>query len=352
MKYALVAAPLLAVVAVAGPVEPAAAQTSAVADDRPDYLTTAADRTLALNNLIATVRAQHFSAVEGGRIARQIERRMRAGRYDRLVSARALAALLTDDLRALSGDKHFLVDYFARARPFPATEDATSTQQQRQEAAMTNHGVAAAQRLDGNIGYLRIDRFGPVDGAGPVLLAAMAMLASTDALIVDLRRNGGGHGETVALLAAQFLPEPTRLSDVIGRDMTKQSWTPPVLTGRYLDKPVYVLTSSRTFSAAEAFGYDLQALGRAKIVGETTRGGANPVNRVLLSSRFWALVPVARVRNAVTGGNWEGTGVRPDIVATAEAALATAQRDAARRLLVRHPDDPLTRELEALIGAP
>jgi hypothetical protein len=327
-----------------------AAQPAPPADDRPDITVTAADRDLAIANLAAAIRTQHYSAADGERIARALERNQRA--YAALTSGRQLAAALTRDLRALSGDPHFLVDYFVRPRPFPAPAAGSGDEAaQQQERALANYGVRSAERLDGNIGYLRIDRFAPAREAGPVLEAALAMLAATDALIIDLRWNGGGYGDTTALLAGLLLPEPARLSDVIARDGVTQIWTPIGLASHYA-RPVYVLTSARTFSAAEGFAYALRALGRVRIVGERTRGGANPVTRTLLSSRFQALVPVARTRNPVTGGNWQGTGVAPDIESPADQALAVAQRDAARLLLDRHPDDPLTRELRALVERP
>ncbi len=329
------------------PQPPQPAQVAQQADQRPDIAISAADRDLAIGNLIAAVRDQHFSVEEGRRIARALENNRRAHRYAAITSGRQLAARLTEDLRAISSDPHFLVDYFVRARPFPAPPAGPDEAAQQQFLSLVNYGVSRAERLEGNIGYLRIDRFAPAQDAGPVLEAAIAMLSATDALVIDLRTNGGGHGDAAALLAGLLLPERTRLNDVITREGVTETWTPEGLSGRYT-KPVYVLTSARTFSAAEAFAYNLRALGRVKIVGERTRGGANPVARTLLSSRFWMMVPIARTRNPITGTNWQGSGVVPDIESPADQALAAAQRDAARMLIARHPDDPITRELQAL----
>lgn len=348
MKKVIAALALGACIAAYAPL-PAAAQTAQPADNRPDITISDADRDLAIGNLVGAIREQHFSVAEGSRIAELIERNRRARRYAAITSGRQLAAKLTEDLRAISGDPHFLVDYFVRPRPFPAPAEGADAASQRQELSLMNYGVRSAERLDGNIGYLRIDRFAPAADAAPVLQAALAMLSATDALVIDLRYNGGGSGDTVALLAGLLLPEPARMNDVIARDGVTQVWTPVGLSGRY-SKPVYVLTSARTFSAAEAFAYNLRALGRLKVVGERTRGGANPVARTLLSPRFWALVPVARTRNPVTGANWQGTGVVPDIESPADQALAVAQRDAARQLIGQHPDDPVTRELQALLA--
>ena len=327
--------------------QPAPPSATQEIDNRPDIAITAADRDLALRNLVKAIREQHFSVKEGARIAAALERNARSKRYAAITSGRTYAATLTKDLRAISGDPHFLIDYFFRARPFPMQAGATDDGS-RQDFSLVNYGVRSAERLDGNIGYLRLDRFAPARDAGPVLQAAIAMLAATEALVIDLRHNGGGHGDTGHLLAGLLLDEPARMTDIIRRDGVTQNWTPLVLTPRYT-KPVYILTSARTFSAAEAFAYNLQALGRAKIVGERSRGGANPVTRDLLSPRFWAIVPVAQAWNPLTGGNWQGVGVKPDIAAPADQALAAAQRDAARSLIARHSDDPITRELQALL---
>ncbi|HST37294.1 MAG TPA: S41 family peptidase [Allosphingosinicella sp.] len=345
MKTLLTALLLAACAAPALAAQPASAQP---ADQRPDIRIAAADRALAIGNLAAALRREHFSVEEGARIARALERNGRSRRYVAITSGRQFAAALTEDLRAISGDPHFMVDYFVRPRPFPAPAGGADEAAQ-QDFSLVNYGVRSAERLDGNIGYLRIDRFAPAREAGPAIEAAVAMLAATEALVIDLRYNGGGHGDTTALLAGLLLPEPARMSDVIARDGTMQVWTPVGLSGRYT-RPVYVLTSARTFSAAEGFAYNLRALGRVKIVGERTRGGANPVTRTLLSARFWAMLPVAQTRNPITGGNWQGTGVVPDIESPADQALAVAQRDAARQIIAHHPDDPLTRELQTLVG--
>lgn len=331
----------------ATPAHAAQPQPAHPADSRPDIVISAADRDFALRNLVSNIREQHFSIADGARIARTLERNARARKYTAITSGRQFAAKLTEDLRAISGDPHFMVEYFVRPRPFPMPAGGGDEASQ-QDFSLANYGVRIAERLDGNIGYLRIDRFAPAREAGPVLQAAVAMLSATEALVIDLRHNGGGHGDTATLLAALLLDESARMTDIVRRDGVTQSWTPIILSARYT-KPVYVLTSARTFSAAEGFAYNLQALGRAKVVGERTRGGANPVTRALLSPRFWAMIPVGQARHPVTGGNWQGIGVKPDIDSPPDEALDVAQRDAARQLIARHPDDPITSELQALL---
>lgn len=317
-------------------------------DQRPDITIAAADRDLAMRNLLTAIREQHFSAEEGARIAQALRRNWRSRKYATITSGRQFAAALTEDLRAISADPHFMVEYFVRPRPFPMPADGGDEASQ-QDLSLVNYGVRSAERLEGNIGYLRIDRFAPARDAGPALQGAVAMLSATEALIIDLRYNGGGYGDATAFLAGLLLPEPSRMSDIVARDGVTQTWSPIILSGRYA-KPVYILTSARTFSAAEGFAYNLKALGRVKIVGERTRGGANPVTRALLSPRFWLMLPIAQARNPLTGGNWQGTGIKPDIESPADQALAVAQREAARQVIAQHPDDPITGELQALVA--
>jgi C-terminal processing protease CtpA/Prc len=194
--------------------------------------------------------------------------------------------------------------------------------------AFANAGLVKVERLAGNVGYLRLDAFAPPEEAGPRIAAAMSLLADTGALIIDLRSNGGGWPLTVSLLISYLLPaeREEHLHDIYSRlDGTHQYWTSIEVSGkRYLGKPVYVLTSTRTFSAAEGFAYDVQALRRATIVGEVTGGGAHPSLVEKLDTHFLLIVPESRVINTVTRTDWEGTGVKPDVSAPADRALDAA----------------------------
>ncbi len=165
---------------------------------------------------------------------------------------------------------------------------------------------------------------------GDVAMFAMSFVADTDALILDLRDNLGGHPQMVTLLASYVFDGWTQqLSSIYWRGTgdTVPAWTSSYVPGKRFgkDKPVYVLTSSRTVSAAEAFAYDLQAAKRATIVGEVTVGGANPGNIFRAGDHFRMQVAEGRAINPITKTNWEGTGVRPDAPVQADLALATAQ---------------------------
>ncbi|HEX7842047.1 MAG TPA: S41 family peptidase [Kofleriaceae bacterium] len=193
----------------------------------------------------------------------------------------------------------------------------------------SNAGFVKAERLAGNVGYVRLDEFAPSEEAAPRTAAAMSLLADTGALIIDLRSNGGGWPAAVALLISYLFPaeEEHHLHDIYSRfdGITHQHWTSIEVSGkRYIGKPVYVLTSTHTFSAAEGFAYDVQALRRATIVGEVTGGGAHPSLVEKLDTNFLLVVPDARVINMVTHTDWEGIGVKPDVAVPADQALDVA----------------------------
>jgi C-terminal processing protease CtpA/Prc len=157
----------------------------------------------------------------------------------------------------------------------------------------------------------------------------MGFVANSDAIIFDLRRNGGGDPAMVALISSYlFGDKPVHLNDLYWRkgDRTDEFWTDPKAAAFKLEnKPIYVLTSSRTFSGAEEFSYNLKNLKRAVIVGETTGGGAHPGSGQRLSEHFQVFVPSGRAISPITKTNWEGTGVEPDVKVPKEQALITAQ---------------------------
>lgn len=178
--------------------------------------------------------------------------------------------------------------------------------------------------------------------AGEAVAAAMTLIAPTDVLVLDLRRCLGGSPDMVAMVCSYlFGGEPVHLIDVIDRPSAdgtarvRQSWTMPFTPGRRFgpDKPVFVLTSGTTFSGGEELSYDLQQLGRATVVGERTRGGAHPVERFRIRPHLQATIPVARSLSPASGGNWEGTGVLPDVAVPAGEALGTAYRRALAHVL-------------------
>jgi retinol-binding protein 3 len=253
----------------------------------------------------------------------------KAGAYDSITDGDAFAARLTDDLRAVSHDKHLHVDFSPfkvppRGKPTP--EDEARFHQQMEH---DNCGFNKIEILQNNIGYIKFDGFMDASFCGPTVVAAMGFVAHTDAIIFDLRQNGGGQPAMVTMIASYLFDQPTHLIDIYNRkeDSTTQNWTLSYLPGTRLTKqPVFVLTSARTFSGAEEFAFDLKNQKRATIVGETTGGGAHPVAPHTVADYFTVGVPFAKSLDPATKTNWEGTGVEPDVKVPAADALATAEK--------------------------
>jgi C-terminal processing protease CtpA/Prc len=241
-----------------------------------------------------------------------------AGDYEALAEARAFARRLTGDLQAVSHDKHL--------RVWHGDEGMARMRRLRDDP---RHGMGRVERLEGNVGYVEITSFAGEDPAAVEAAEdALASMADADALILDVRANGGGSPRMVALVSSYLFDKPTHLNSLYWRerDRTDESWTERFVRGRRYGegKPVFVLTSARTFSAAEEFTYNLKNLKRASIVGETTGGGANPGAVMPLAANFSMFVPTGRAVSPVTGTNWEGVGVAPDVAVPAGQALERA----------------------------
>lgn len=257
--------------------------------------------------------------------------------YDELTTQETLCEKLTADLQAICHDKHVRVRFNADPRPVPVEvnvdEDSPEDIARWMDMARrANFGFHKVERLSGNIGYLDFRNFWEVEweGAAETAAGAMNFLTHTDALIIDLRQNGGGAPSMVAFLSSFLFPAtPVHLNNIYTRltDKTTQYWTLAYIPGRRTpEKPVYLLTSNRTFSAAEEFTYNLKNLKRATIVGETTRGGAHPGGEISVTPHFHVFVPTGRSINPISGTNWEGTGVEPDIAVPQAAAFDEAYK--------------------------
>ena len=335
-----------------GQTTPTKSPTSSTSgDDRPDVVIDAPARTLAIESLIARIDEYYPVPEMRRRLTTGLRRRYKSGAYDRITSAKEFRTRLTSDLRGLSNDQHFNVDYFVVPRTFPPLEKESVDPNTSREliAGVHNQGFDALERLQGNVGYMRLRTFEEPGKTGEVIAAAMSFLSRTEAMIIDLRYNKGGYGETVAVLASYFLTEASALSESRSKDGLRQGWSSTFVPGpKYLDKPVYVLISKTTFSAPESFAYDLQALKRVTVVGEVSRGGANPSVQVLLSDRFGAIIPWAVTRNPTTNANWDGQGVTPDIPVASDQALETAHLAAVRAIAPKHRDDSITMEIEEI----
>lgn len=272
-----------------------------------------------------------------------VEARRAAGAYANVTNAVELATVLTKDLQDVSHDKHLAVRYAAGGgaaptvpagmpnfRPTDAGACASTNPNDGPADALPGYGICGAELLPGNVGYVEIRSFAfPPEMSQPAVARAMSIVADADALIVDIRRNGGGAPESVRLISSYlFGEEPVLLNSLYWRpeNRTDDFYTLRTIAGKRYgpDKPVYVLTSRRTFSAAEEFAYNLQARKRATIVGDTTGGGAHPGGVQRLAGGFTVFVPSGRAINPITKTNWEGTGVLPDIAVPADSALSAA----------------------------
>jgi C-terminal processing protease CtpA/Prc len=281
-------------------------------------------------------------------VAQQMDAAVRAragaGAYDKIAMLDSLCERLTADLQAVSHDKHLRLFY----SPEPQTEERagpptpTQIEEFRYAMSLRNFGFERIERLPGNIGYLDLRGFFPASLGGETAVAAMNLLAHTGALIVDLRQNDGGDPEMIALITSYLFDQMINLNNMYWRDgdRTQQFWTLPYVPGRRYggSKPIYVLTSNYTFSGAEEFAYNLKNLKRATIIGEVTGGGAHPVGGYLITPHVGAHIPVGRAINPISGTNWEGTGVTPDIAVPQERAPATAQALALRYVLEQMGD--------------
>jgi retinol-binding protein 3 len=262
----------------------------------------------------------------------------KAGSYDAITDGDVFAEQLTTDLQAVSHDKHLRVDF----NPFKTPPRGKPTPED--EARFQQHDNCAFRKVEilpNNIGYIKFDGFMDPSSCGPTVTAAMGFVAHTDALIFDLRQNGGGRAAMVTLIASYLFDEPTHLIDIYNRkeDSTQQNWTLSYLPGPRLTKqPVFVLTSERTFSGAEEFAFDLKNQKRATIVGETTGGGAHPVAPHTVADYFTVGVPFAKSLDPATKTNWEGTGVVPDVKVPAGDALETAEKLALEKIIQARRD--------------
>jgi hypothetical protein len=277
----------------------------------------------------------YIDAALAKQMADALEAHAKAGEYDSITDGDTFAARLTKDLRAVSHDKHLAVNF----NPFkmPQREGPTPEEiaQMHQQMKRMNCGFEKVEILPGNVGYLKFNGFADPSTCAPTVTAAMGFLANADALIFDLRDNGGGDPAMVTFIASYVFDKPTHLNDLYNRkeDSTRQFWTLPYVPGERLAKqPVFVLTSNRTFSGAEEFAYDLKNQKRATIVGETTGGGAHPVGGHPVAEYFVVGVPFAKAINPVSKTNWEGTGVEPDVKVPAADALTTAEKLASEKI--------------------
>lgn len=338
--------------------------------EQPDLTIDAGARSAVIDGALKHLNSSYVFPETAKKMEQAVRDRVARKEYDQITSAKTLASTLQSHLQEVSHDKHLRVLYSAEPIPVERDREPEPAELARQLEFMrtVNFGFEKVERLPGNIGYIDLRGFQLAQFGAETVVAAMNFLANTDAMIIDLRRNGGGDPAMVALISSYlFDSEPVHLNDLYFRpnDSTRQWWTLPYVPGkRYGDKKaVYVLTSKRTFSAAEEFTYNLKNLKRATIVGETTGGGAHPGGPRRINEHFAIWVPSGRAINPISKTNWEGTGVKPDVDVPADQALKVSHIAAMNKVLetvsegerqhaIKQAIENVQRELDELKAGP
>jgi hypothetical protein len=289
----------------------------------------------------------------GERLADLLADRLAEGRYHRATDPETLGRLVTEDLQSVNQDRHLRLKY--HRDEVPATEDGALLAELHREADLSLGGVPLVERLGGGVARLKLAPIiFPLDLGAEPLIAGFTLVARAEALILDLRECVGGHPEAVAHLSGYLLDEPTHLTTLYDRQdgEYRQLWSPVHVAGPRFggQKPLYVLISKATFSGAEAMAYDLQQQGRAVVVGERSGGGANPRQGFTLHPHLEATIPVSRSINPVSGTNWEGVGIAPDIQTDPAEALAVAHRAALAEVARQGGDTPSAAEARRLLA--
>ena len=293
------------------------------------------------------------------KLEKQLRKNLKKKKYDSINTLGAFTQRLTDDMREIAHDGHLWIgsasdEDIRRSQ----VEEPTDEDRERYilEQAWTNFGFVKVERLDANIGYIKFNRFADASLAGATAVAALNFLSNCDAMIIDLRENGGGHPNLIQLMSSYFFDESTHLNTFYIRESDEyhQFWSQSHVQGkRMTDMPLFVLTSGRTYSGAEEFTYNMKNLERATIIGETTGGGAHPTNRhIYAEQRVVASVPFGRAMNPITNTNWEGTGVEPHIKVPHGEALDVAKLEATKAVRGKYDDErhvALLERLDAMI---
>lgn len=261
------------------------------------------------------------------RVDAAIRRRLAAGEYTDL-DGPELCRTVTGHLQEVCPDKHLRLLWTDVAQSLEPEDEDEGRAAFLARLRAENQGIRRVEHRDGGIGLIELGLIADAAGGARAIGAAMQLVAHSTALVLDLRTCLGGSPEGAAMWCSYFFgDDQVHLNDIYDRpsDVTRQYWTTAHLPApRYTDRPVYVLTGPTTFSGGEDVAYTLQAHGRAVVIGETTRGGAHPTVRHAVTAHVQVTVPVARSINTVTGTNWEGVGVLPDVPVPADRALDTA----------------------------
>jgi len=346
----------LVLAALLGALPPASNAQSQMAGSGQLPSVDAATRAAILDSISAIIDSVYVLEEPAKRIVSSLRRNLAAGKYDGLADPVAYASQLFEDAQAIHHDGHFRIAAMLPLDPAVVAarrdEDPVEIERRNRRQRARNYGFLKAEILSGGVGYLRFDSFAHGDDAFAAATAAMGFLANSNAAILDLRFNGGGSASMIRYLCGYLFQEDTHLInwDIRAEKKTVQSYSADYVPGRrLLEQPLFILTSDNTFSAAEEFTFDLQNLGRATVVGDTTGGGGHTVAGFTFDFpgfRIGIRVPHGRAYNPKNNQGWEGKGITPDIVAPTEQALAVAHADALRRLIEVERDERIKATLQ------
>ncbi len=313
----------------------------------------------AIDSVIKLMNERYIFPETAKKIEVHLRKQQAKKAYDTITSAEVFAATLTTDIRSICNDKHVTIRYSAEPLTVDRGKNMMQIPEEERKAfseflRFENYGVRKIDILKGNIGYIDFKFMCGTEYAGDFYAAMMNYINHTDALIIDFRRSNGAMSDNVIpFLCSYFFADKTHLNNLYWRDgdITQQSWTQVVVPGKkYLNKPIYVLTSGSTFSGAEEMAYDLKNLKRATLIGEVTGGGANPGGSVNLTEHFGMFLPVGRAINPITKTNWEGVGVQPDTLIMSKLALQKAHVLAMKHSFANSTDQGWKDELTRLIA--
>jgi len=306
-----------------GPWPTVSASQVVLAGLKPD----AADRARVIHGVIEDLKTYYIYPDVAQKIADALLAHEASGDYDTVTYGAPLADLLTRQLREVSHDMHLEVVYSKTSLPDrssgPTSERLALYRKALEENNCTFEKV---EILPNNIGYLKLNSFPDLSICRGIAVAAMASLNDADAIIFDLRENRGGYPSMVMLIASYLFEHPQYMYSP-RENTTEQSWTQsPVPGNRLAEKPIYILTSARTFSGAEHFSYNLKMLKRATLVGETTGGATDVGTFHRIDDHFGIGIRETRAVNPYPEPDWAVIGVEPDVKTNAADALATAEK--------------------------
>ena len=320
------------------------------------------EKQAAIENVKESIDSNYVFVDKAKRINKALDSIYASGRYNPVNEYKAFATTLTDDLLTISKDKHFEVQYrpdLAESRRKREAENDDQIEEHEETfdinywySQKINFGFEKVEILEGNIGYIKLTFFDIFQWVKPTIDATMGFVANTDALIIDLRGNGGGYRSATYMASYFFDEKPLLWSTTYNRATgeTENEYIFQEIDGtRYLDKPIYILVDGKSFSRAEGFSYGMKHFKKATIIGQTTPGAAHGINFVELDNSFFIQVPVERNINPITKTDWEGKGVIPHIRTKEEETLKVAYTKALEMLMTSKKDEALGRHYDKLL---